>query len=94
MKQHFHRLGLHAAEEKLGAFAMKFFERNLERVQAGGINCWHRAHSKNHDARHTQSPREGGLELLRHAEEKWTFNSKYEHAFRHMFFANGRNHPD
>src|SRR5437762_13434704 len=80
MKQHFHWLWLHAAEEKLGAFAMKFFKRNLERVQAGGINCWYRTHSKNHDARHTQGTRQGGLQLLRHAEEERTFNSKYQHA--------------
>src|SRR5438046_10125153 len=68
---------------------MKFFKRNLERVQAGGINCWYRTHSKNHDARHTQGTRQGGLELLRHAEEERAFNSKYQHAFRHIFFTNG-----
>src|SRR5438270_2204304 len=89
MKQHFHRLWLHAAEEKLGAFAMKFFKRNLERVQAGGINCRYSTHSKNHDARHTQSTREGGLELLRHAEEKWTVDPIYQHAFGHIFLADG-----
>src|SRR5437868_570380 len=88
MKQHFHWLWLHAAEEKLGAFAMKFVERNLKCVQPSGINCRHGTHSKNHDARHTQSAREGRLELLRNAEEKWTFNPKYDHAFRYMFFTN------
>src|SRR5207244_205876 len=89
MKQHFHRLRLHSAEEKLGAFAMKFLERYFERVQAGGINCRHGTHSKNHHARHTQGAGESGFELLRHAEEKRTFNPKYEHAFRHIFFTNG-----
>src|SRR2546430_16050301 len=72
MKQHFHRLRLHAAEEKLGAFTMKFFKRNLKRVQPGSINGRHGTHSKNHDARYAQSAREGGFEFLRHAEEKWT----------------------
>src|SRR5207253_283975 len=88
MKQHFHCVWLHAAEEKFGAFTMKFLERNLERVQAGGINCRHGTHSKNHHARHTQGTGESRLELLRHAEEKRTFNPKYEHAFRHIFFTN------
>src|SRR5437588_13012128 len=32
MKQHFHRLRLHTAEEELGAFAMKFLQRDFERV--------------------------------------------------------------
>ena len=32
MKQHFHRLWLHTAEEELRAFAMKFLQRDFERV--------------------------------------------------------------
>ena len=32
MKQHFHWLRLHATEEKLGSFTMKFIQRNFERV--------------------------------------------------------------
>src|SRR5438105_4085829 len=89
MKQHFHRLRLDAAEEKLSAFAIKFLERNLERVQPGGVNCRYGTYSKNHDAWHTQGAREGGLKLLRHAKEKRTFNPKNEHSFRNNFFANG-----
>jgi len=57
MKQHFHRLRLDAAEEKLSAFAIKFLERNLERVQPGGVNCRYGTYSKNHDAWHTQGAR-------------------------------------
>src|SRR5947208_1456814 len=60
-----------------------------KRVQYGVIYCRHGMYWKKHEPRHTLSARQGGLELLRHAEEKRAFNPKYQHAFRHIFFTNG-----
>src|SRR5439155_14419767 len=86
MKQHFHRLRLHAAEEKLGAFAMKFFQRDLECVQSGSINCRHGTHSKNHNPRHTQertrafsaTPKKNGPSIRNTSTPSGTFFSRME----------------